>query len=326
MKTRILFIWIVILFGLLKDSSQYECGSPARQPGVTVCDCYPASGLIWCANKKLTSIPIFPKHSNFWYIDLSNNLITEIDSHSLKNFTVVILYNNPLNCTVINDCRIKSHCECEPHIFTKENSNVKSLYSTLKENVNTISSTTTLANHLDISKTEKLTYSSVEKRFSSAIRKNVTKPSGNLMVTTSSFLNDLTMENISFSSRKNWLTNGADKRGSVDASTLSSIWTKLINGEKESLNLSLSIKNITSVYMVAEIENFEYTLSLYGNISQNGFCHDITLISGHFNCLHLILVSSFLGLIIFCIILLGYIYYKRTKIRLEKEDIMNHKW
>jgi hypothetical protein len=108
------------MFTVFKTSCQYDCGLPNVSSGIPVCDCYPASGQIWCANKQLTEVPIFPQ--NFWYLDLSNNFISDFDSKRLLNFTVVILHNNPLNCTLVKDCKIKSHCQCASNFVPTKNS------------------------------------------------------------------------------------------------------------------------------------------------------------------------------------------------------------
>jgi hypothetical protein len=285
-----LFIWTMIMFIGIKQSRQFECGLTAEKSTVLACDCYPAAGYIWCANKQLREIPVFPENFKFWYIDLSNNLISNIKNERLLNFSVVILHNNPLNCSIIHYCKIKSHCQCKAYISSTK-SNLKQLfYSTIIENNTTYSGflqTNTLnANTTPNSRFLKRT-TSIENTTANSVLAHT--------ASSSPILGHLKIKNLS----------------NLDFTDLfTTVGQIRLNVEKTSIN--------TTVELITQV--IPNSWAVHQNVSQTHFCCSVTsVISKRFTCFHLIIFCSGIFGLLILFLLLFFICCKRRKVKANRQ-------
>ena len=102
----IFFVCLIVLTGT-------HCQDLCRTSEMVDCLCYPTAGRILCANLNLHKVPSFVfLPDSYWYIDLSNNQLSNIQPHQLDHFIEIDLRGNPVDCLnpMLNQKHIKSDC------------------------------------------------------------------------------------------------------------------------------------------------------------------------------------------------------------------------
>jgi hypothetical protein len=142
---KIICLTVLLSCPRLTESLADSCGFYAPEKD-TICGCYPHLGAIDCIGLNLRFVPDFSQLSKkYWYLDLRRNvipLITFSDLQALKNFKIIDVRENPINCMLqpmING--LKTDCALFSSMPSESGSTVGSLSTTSSKNfINNVTS------------------------------------------------------------------------------------------------------------------------------------------------------------------------------------------